>query len=171
MHLYNGVMKAHDQIIKGKKDMFLESGTTTFIGSIVFELKEKTPRWGVVTISIGESKLYLYSEKTKQITEVTAGNRRDITDWRDPGGRLGPYIDKGQPDLRNLRYYFVECEDRDILLHLTDGVHDNFHPYYLGKAVKDLNLPQVSQNVLPVSVQCLLLVFSKCLFRRASRVV
>eukprot|EP01102_Stenamoeba_stenopodia_P017186 TRINITY_DN6125_c0_g1_i2.p1 TRINITY_DN6125_c0_g1~~TRINITY_DN6125_c0_g1_i2.p1 ORF type:complete len:684 (-),score=130.82 TRINITY_DN6125_c0_g1_i2:140-2191(-) len=142
MHLYNALLKAHDQIIKGKKDLFMESGTTTFIGSISFELKDRTPRWGVVTISVGESKLFLYSEKTKQITEVTSGNRRDISDWRDPGGRLGPYIDKGQPDLRNLRYYFVECEDRDILLHLTDGVHDNFHPYYLGKSVKDLNLSQ-----------------------------
>lgn len=140
MYLRKGLQKAHERIIEGKKDMFLESATSTLLGAITLELKGGPSKWAVVAVGVGESKLFLYSNKTRQVTDITAGNRRDISDWRDPGGRLGPYVDGGQPDLRNLRYYYAPCEENDILLLLTDGVHDNFHPYYLGKSVKDTNL-------------------------------
>jgi hypothetical protein len=38
----------------------------------------------------------------KKVYDVTATNRNEVEDAKDPGGRIGPYIDQGNPDLRNL---------------------------------------------------------------------
>lgn len=96
------------------------------------------------------------------ITEITAGNRQvlssfdfrnlwqNVYDARDPGGRLGPYVGDGEPDLRNLFLYFRQCEvcvdygyrihffqENDVILIISDGVHDNLDPQTLGKFPAD----------------------------------
>ena len=48
-----------------------------------------------------------------------------VMDARDPGGRLGPYMEGGGPDLRNLRLYFLRCCQGDIITVVSDGIHDN----------------------------------------------
>lgn len=45
---------------------------------------------------------------------------------------MGPYLDNGLPDLRNLKLYYAECMPGDIVLILSDGVHDNIDPQSLG---------------------------------------
>ena len=53
------------------------------------------------------------------------GNRKG-NDAKDPGGRIGPYIDpNGDPDLRNLILYTYPCDEGDIFIIVSDGVHDN----------------------------------------------
>jgi hypothetical protein len=47
--------------------------------------------------------------------DITEGNRQNLTDARDPGGRLGPYIE-ANPDLRNLHLYYRIVEPEDIIL-------------------------------------------------------
>lgn len=46
--------------------------------------------------------------------DITEGNRQNLTDARDPGGRLGPYIE-ADPDLRNLHLYYHVAEPEDII--------------------------------------------------------
>jgi hypothetical protein len=48
---------------------------------------------------------FIWSPKTKQAIDVTARNRGGI-DARDPGGRLGPFLEGGAPDTRNLKVLF-----------------------------------------------------------------
>jgi hypothetical protein len=46
-------------------------------------------------------------------------------DMRDPGGRLGP-DDDGQPDIRNVVVGTHFCEEGEVIILCSDGVHDNF---------------------------------------------
>jgi len=50
---------------------------------------------------------------------------------------LGPYVGNGDPDLRNVTIYYTMCEENDLILVLSDGVHDNLDPQVLGKLPKD----------------------------------
>jgi hypothetical protein len=74
------------------------------------------------------------------LTDITLGNRSNLTDAKDPGGRLGPYSEKGEPDLRNLGLYLVPCHDDDVIMLVTDGIHDNLDPQHLGILPKELDL-------------------------------
>jgi hypothetical protein len=76
-------------------------------------------------ISIGDCKAYKYSTKSGRVEEITKGNRGN-QDAKDPGGRLGPTLEGGAPDLRNLKLYCVFCEEGDLIIAASDGVHDNF---------------------------------------------
>ena len=93
------------------------------------------PRWCFIFISVGDCKAFLYSRRKveehicfpfslKQTSvadklclnqkgtfqDITVGNRMEVNDPRDPGGRLGPYINDFDPDLRNLALACVSCE-------------------------------------------------------------
>jgi hypothetical protein len=78
-----------------------------------------------------------------QITDITKGNRKNLTDAKDPGGRLGPWQENGGPDLRNLKVYYAECLPNDLLILVSDGIHDNFDPQHLGKQPKDF--PEIAE--------------------------
>jgi serine/threonine protein phosphatase PrpC len=39
------------------------------------------------------------------------------------GGRLGPYLNGGTPDFRNLQLYMHPCEADDFIIVVSDGVH------------------------------------------------
>jgi hypothetical protein len=73
---------------------------------------------------LGDCKAF-HLGKNGSISEITAGNRRNISDASDPGGRLGSYKDDGSPDLRNLTCYWYPCNSQDTIIFMTDGVHDN----------------------------------------------
>ncbi|KAL6066075.1 TipA [Balamuthia mandrillaris] len=91
------------------------------------------PRWVFVCASVGDCKAFHYDNKTGLFTDITEGNRTNLTDAKDPGGRLGPQVQpEGGPDLRNLALYFIPCRDQDIIFLVSDGVHDNLDPQNLG---------------------------------------
>eukprot|EP01089_Gocevia_fonbrunei_P000233 TRINITY_DN1023_c0_g1_i1.p1 TRINITY_DN1023_c0_g1~~TRINITY_DN1023_c0_g1_i1.p1 ORF type:complete len:583 (+),score=107.20 TRINITY_DN1023_c0_g1_i1:142-1749(+) len=90
-------------------------------------------KWIFICASVGDCKAFHYSAHTKQFTDVTAGNRTNLLDAKDPGGRLGP-DENGLPaaDLRNLALYFMPCHAEDVIILVSDGVHDNLDPQSLG---------------------------------------
>lgn len=142
-YLLRSFSEAHKKIVSGKEDIW-EAGTTTLIGSLCLELEpvqESDPKWGILCASVGDCKAFIASHKTKQVVDVTMGNRNNVVDGRDPGGRLGPYVGQGWPDLRNLRLYFAPCEADDIVMIMSDGVHDNLDPQTLGKVPTQIHLP------------------------------
>eukprot|EP01125_Pyxidicula_operculata_P007234 TRINITY_DN2460_c0_g1_i5.p1 TRINITY_DN2460_c0_g1~~TRINITY_DN2460_c0_g1_i5.p1 ORF type:complete len:869 (+),score=143.10 TRINITY_DN2460_c0_g1_i5:212-2608(+) len=55
-----------------------------------------------------------------------------ITDDEDPGGRLGPYLFRDGPDLRNLNFFTCLCDANDLIFICTNGVYHNFDPEKLG---------------------------------------
>eukprot|EP01133_Synstelium_polycarpum_P007850 gene7850-9212_t len=139
--LLRAFCEAHNKIVEGKNDIW-EAGTTTLLGGLVLELEDDAgvPKWGFLCASVGDCKAFLVSLKNREATDVTNGNRCNLSDTRDPGGRLGPYVGQGWPDLRNLKLYFTFCEENDIALIVSDGVHDNLDPIMLGKLPSELNI-------------------------------
>lgn len=141
--LLRAFSEAHKKIITGKEDIW-EAGTTTLLSALCLELEpvnEGDPKWALLCASVGDCKAFICSRTTKEVVDVTAGNRDNVVDGRDPGGRLGPYIgEHGWPDLRNLRLYFCTCSPEDIVVIMSDGVHDNLDPQTLGRVPSELNI-------------------------------
>jgi hypothetical protein len=77
------------------------------------------------------------------VIDMTDSNRTGVLSAKDPGGRLGPYLDGALPDLRNLSLYYRTCEEGDIIIFVSDGVHDNLDPQLLGKTPHDLGVENV----------------------------
>jgi len=90
-------------------------------------------------VNVGDCKAFLWSKESGTVTDLTRANRRSLYDCKDPGGRLGPYKDMS-PDLRNLETYYTFCDEGDIIFMMSDGVHDNFDPQFLGKLPSDFGL-------------------------------
>lgn len=129
--LLAALTRAHNSITEGRE--IWDSGTTTLIGGLLLPLSGTSEgRWGFVCVSLGDCKAFHYSQKTRTFVDITKGNRRNLTDARDPGGRLGPYIEVGQPDLRNLHLYYQLTNPGDLIFLVSDGVHDNLDPQQLG---------------------------------------
>jgi len=53
-------------------------------------------------------------------------------DPSDCGGRLGPYVDDRDPDLRNFKLRYLRCGVGDLLIVVSDGVADNLDPQLCG---------------------------------------
>ncbi|KAH3767128.1 cyclophilin B [Pelomyxa schiedti] len=129
---------AHNSIVIDKKEKS-EVGTTTLLGIALVPLKldfteeppSLDPKWACIALSIGDCKAFRWSTKDKQIYEISTGNRETL-DATDPGGRLGPYLESGSPDLRNLSFFYTTFDKGDLLICMSDGVHDNIDPASLG---------------------------------------
>lgn len=129
--LLAALTRAHNSITEGRE--IWDSGTTTLIGGLLLPLAGASEgRWAFVCVSLGDCKAFHYSQRTRTFVDITKGNRRNLTDAKDPGGRLGPYIDVGQPDLRNLHLYYQLADPGDLIFLVSDGVHDNLDPQQLG---------------------------------------
>jgi hypothetical protein len=85
-----------------------------------------------VSAGVGDCKAYLYSARDGSARDITRGNRSNQTDASDPGGRLGPYRNDGEPDLRNLDVFCTLCERDDLIWIVSDGVHDNLDAQTMG---------------------------------------
>lgn len=83
----------------------------------------------------------MYNHKTGTVDDLTSKNRQEVEDAKDPGGRIGPYLGEGDPDLRNLAFGCAEVQDGDILIAVSDGVHDNLDPATLGLVPSEVGLP------------------------------
>ena len=82
--LLRAFAEADKKIMEGK-DFHWEAGTTTLLSGIILRFKEDeegTPPWGFVCCSVGDCKAFLYSHKNKEVTDITAGNRSNVTDTR-----------------------------------------------------------------------------------------
>eukprot|EP01102_Stenamoeba_stenopodia_P010234 TRINITY_DN3065_c0_g1_i1.p1 TRINITY_DN3065_c0_g1~~TRINITY_DN3065_c0_g1_i1.p1 ORF type:complete len:868 (-),score=168.77 TRINITY_DN3065_c0_g1_i1:9-2612(-) len=57
----------------------------------------------------------------------SSSDKREIS---DPGGRLGIYVNEEEPipDLRNFTVNYCTLTENDIVVFLSDGVHDNLDP-------------------------------------------
>ena len=162
--LLDAFVSAHNAIVAGISEAW-EAGTTTLIGAAVFPLAapEASPEaapetaaagagaagageeaaagaagYGVCVLSIGDCKCFLRDARSGRVRDITPGNRGNLTDATDPGGRLGPYLDGGLPDTRNLALFFARGGEDDVLVFCSDGVHDNLDPQSLGVAPGEL---------------------------------
>ena len=127
-------MRAHGKILATKEECY-EAGTTTVLAGVIVELDEPVEgkEFVFVCVSVGDCKAFRYSVKEKKFFEVTVGNRMNLTDARDCGGRLGPADAEGlNPDLRNLMSYYTLLDEGDIVVTVSDGVHDNLDPQLRG---------------------------------------
>jgi hypothetical protein len=133
--------RVHEAIKIGKANIW-DAGTTTLLAGILCQTETHASlnncQWCFNCISIGDCRAYHWSRQTTRIREITEGNRTNLTDSKDPGGRLGPYIYQGAPDLRNMKLYFTGCNEGDLIIICTPGVHDNFDPQVNGYTPKDL---------------------------------
>jgi serine/threonine protein phosphatase PrpC len=118
--------ESHNQIVKGRtEENMFEAGTTTMLGAVIIEVKESSRYpWLMLAVSLGDCRAYQFTTTGKMV-DVTAGNRKNVSDPKDPGGRLGPSIGNGKPDLRNLDLYWTPCAPGDMVILMTDGVTDN----------------------------------------------
>jgi len=144
--LLRALSYCHYKIVEGKEDLW-EAGTTTLLGGLVIRIKDETKqeKWAWIATSVGDCKCFHYQAAQQEIIDITYGNRKNVYDARDCGGRLGPYVGEGEPDLRNVFVYYRLCEEGDLILLFSDGVHDNLDPQTLGKAPKDVS-PQYAQH-------------------------
>jgi len=132
--LLRAISEAHTRVVSGKEETWWECGTTTICGGILLELEEveNDPfNWAFICASVGDCKAFRYSAGSNKITDITRGNRTNLTDAQDCGGRIGPFKN-GQPDLRNLNFYYQNCRVGDMILIVSDGVHDNLDPMNFG---------------------------------------
>lgn len=121
---------AHDLIVENDE----APGTTTLVAGMLVEMEgvnADQPEYGVVFASVGDCKAYVWSAKEMCIIDPTSGNRSNLRDAKDPGGRLGPWVNDG-PDLRNLASFFWPLNAGDVIFAVTDGIHDNVEPECLG---------------------------------------
>eukprot|EP01118_Nematostelium_gracile_P017645 TRINITY_DN7609_c0_g1_i2.p1 TRINITY_DN7609_c0_g1~~TRINITY_DN7609_c0_g1_i2.p1 ORF type:complete len:438 (-),score=113.86 TRINITY_DN7609_c0_g1_i2:4-1317(-) len=126
------------KITENKEDVW-EAGTTTLMGGVLLRLKDDE-KWVWISVSIGDCKCFHYQASSDTVTDITNGNRQNVYDARDPGGRLGPYVGiNGEPDVRNVFVYYNICSENDIILLFSDGVHDNLDPQILGIPPKSVN--------------------------------
>lgn len=119
--------QAHEEIVGENRDQdtMFDSGTTTMLGAVILPVLDHPNAQVFLCASLGDCKAMHYSTKKGTVQDLTAGNRLNVSNARDPGGRLGPYLDDGGPDLRNFRFYSKICEDDDLIICFTDGVADN----------------------------------------------
>jgi len=146
--LVQALAHAHWATYHDKDDVFM-AGTTTFIGGVLVKQEhgheyDDNPQdnpWSLVFISVGDCKLFQYVAEDKKVFDLTATNRAEVLNATDPGGRIGPQVGNvGDPDLRNLELSHQTCKENDILLVVSDGVHDNLDPGTLGLAPKAIGL-------------------------------
>eukprot|EP01122_Echinamoeba_exundans_P008942 TRINITY_DN3050_c0_g2_i1.p1 TRINITY_DN3050_c0_g2~~TRINITY_DN3050_c0_g2_i1.p1 ORF type:complete len:771 (-),score=115.67 TRINITY_DN3050_c0_g2_i1:4-2316(-) len=125
---------AHEAILKGKEDIWL-AGTTTLLAGMLLQIHPSAaadpaiPEWALVCASVGDCKCFVWNTISKTAVDVTQGNRRNLRDASDPGGRIGPFIEPhGHPDLRNLAAYFWPLKNEEVVIAASDGIHDNLEP-------------------------------------------
>eukprot|EP01113_Clastostelium_recurvatum_P046662 TRINITY_DN820_c0_g1_i2.p1 TRINITY_DN820_c0_g1~~TRINITY_DN820_c0_g1_i2.p1 ORF type:complete len:956 (+),score=243.32 TRINITY_DN820_c0_g1_i2:188-3055(+) len=131
---------------------YWEVGTTTLLGGMLMKLdvkeKDSAPdhatRWAFVCASVGDCKAFSFSPQSGQVREVTEGSRPLVLDASDCGGRLGPQIEGQGPDLRNFQIFVdVSLQENDMIILMSDGVHDNLDPMMIGVNPQTLNQPFV----------------------------
>lgn len=142
-YLLRGFQQAHLAIIKGRnEENIFMAGTTTMLAGAILPLKNDQNNWVFLCVNLGDCKGYHYSVENQKVRELTVGNRSN--DPKDPGGRLGPYLSEGRPDLRNLSAHYSICNEGDYIILVSDGVHDNLGFKFNSKKKKKKVQPSVT---------------------------
>lgn len=149
-HLLRSFRVAHARIIAeiNPDEIWTIGQTTLLCGVMVPLLNNKNYKWGIVFFTVGDCKLFLYNEFAGA-RDLTYGNRANARNAKDTGGRLGPYVDGGQPDLRNLKSFFYPLETGDCFIAVSDGVYDNMDPETLGYSPSQLQIPFATWEEIP----------------------
>lgn len=148
-YLVDAITEAHRAVCAKKIEGEDAAGTTTILGGLLART-EQNNQWVFTCINVGDCKAFLFQTRTKTIIDITEGNRTSLKNARDPGGRLGGFVNSStmmciswllipaEPDLRNLALYQQTMEEGDILMVVSDGVHDNLDPQSLGVQPQEL---------------------------------
>ncbi|KAH3762246.1 cyclophilin B [Pelomyxa schiedti] len=163
--LLRAICEANTKILSNATHMW-DAGTTTLLLCFMIPLAD-TSDWGAVIASVGDCKAFHWNFATHEVLDITSGNR--CVDLRDPGGRLGPYVGQGSPDLRNLQLYYHVCKPGDVVMLVTDGIYDNFDPVQLGNTPRDMGIdanawPQVPKPVVETTKKAFLAKFINDLY-------
>jgi hypothetical protein len=138
------VAVAHDAVL-ASNEVPEDAGTTTMLGAAVVRLDAREPeKWALLIVSIGDVKCFVWRDG--RMLDATFGNRGNVSDATDPGGRIGPRVEKTHPDLRNLKCYFQPLRENDIVVLMSDGVHDNFDPETNGNMAPSLLSDKVREG-------------------------
>ena len=119
--LGRGLTAAHGEVVRGHADVW-EAGTASLCGTVVVPSGEE--HWTATVVTVGNVHAFLCSPRFPPL-EITAGSLALARNAADPGGRLGPYVDAGEADLRNMQRYAVECREGDWIWLVTDSVVRN----------------------------------------------
>ncbi len=129
------------------------AGATTFMCSALLKSSgaEDFPYY-LLTLNLGDGQCFVMRNGT--LMEMTQDTRRDLSNVRDPGGKIGlctPHPLKMDP--RNLQFSLTPCQSDDLLLFMTDGVLDNINPERLGLSPKGINTPYWVQEKIKEAAQ------------------
>jgi len=154
------ISAAHEAILQGTAK-WSDCGTASLLAGILIEvdlqpgvLNRKSPRtkkrrsWTLMVASVGNCKAYHFSVKQRRVIEITSRSNlsRYVTIRSDPGGRVGPFLEDGCPDLRNFHLYICQCMEEDMIFLVSNGVSENFDPEYLGLSPRDISGIAVSSS-------------------------
>jgi len=148
--LIYALAKAHYSIVrdKGEDPDSWVAGATTILGGTIVECErtEVSSGWVIIAVRLGDCKAFHYSMKEKTLTDLTEWKEDGDTSLiKDYGGSIGPTSNNWEPNLRNLSIIIHPCEQDDLLILTSDGVHDNFDPEKLGKKPKDLSISSIEK--------------------------
>ena len=139
IYMIHSLGHVHENIIAGTQVVW-DAGTTTLLAAFLVEVEPSALtnhcKWCLVCVNVGDGKAFIWNRTNKSAREVT--NKLSPFDLRDPGGRLGPYIYQGAPDLRDLSFSHAFCSEEEFVILCTDGVYDNFDPELSGLSPKDV---------------------------------
>ncbi len=150
--LVQGFAKAHQAIIQDKNTTE-EAGSTTL--SVTIDYEEKAPDGTInpkiIFGGVGDSKAFVITQDESgaiQSRDLTANARLESLQHDDPGGRLGP-DENWRADTRNMALSVTDLpkNGRYMVIHFTDGVHDNLDPRSLALSFDDVRAVGVKFEV------------------------
>lgn len=119
--LFRAICEANKAIFDSCPDVWNLGTTTILVGLVLPVVAESgNPEWAYLCACVGDCKTLIWNSKDRIFRDLTLGNR--CADVRDPGGRLGPYLDYN-PDLRNLQLFYHSVNKNDIIIMCSDGVY------------------------------------------------
>lgn len=134
-----GFSRAHDFIRESISELGPGPGKTTLVGGILVPNPTVSKEYFFIYVTLGDCKFFHYSTQENILSDLTFGNRKNLTDASDPGGKLGG----SELYLNNLDISFKKVKEGDFIIAMSDGVHDNFDPQSVGILPSELNLPDL----------------------------
>ena len=119
-----GILK---EAMDASQDCILTHKATLTTLSIAVTCQTTAGTWAVFTISLGDSHMFVYSQRQQTLMELTIGSHpsNGVRCLNNCGGSLGPAIGT-LPDWEGLSYSFTPICKGDIVMLMTDGISDNF---------------------------------------------